>query len=448
MSRLSKTYDVAVIGGGISGIVSALKCARLGATAVLIEASQTLGGVLRDVATDEGKTYYSGCQYLSSRFPWKNLFDPGTDDLHEFSHAYGSWTEAGDRSRFVDGMAFPTFDWDVRSQSPAADCPAPSAADPVTLADHLERYGRWTPYLSAFAARSGHPTTKIHASCAVGMQMSAVHAHSADAGKLLALKASNPVFDKLFAARRSDRGFVPENSALPRSGYSSWMRRLEALLVAEGVEIILQAPARNVESNGSRLAVRLPTGDVLADTVVWAANPVPLLVRAGFGKLDNPFVLCTNVHCDVSRWTGPLPYYIQVFSANNPLARVYVYSIDGRVQACLECFGTLSAADLPSLVATTLRVVAQSPFQLALTPKSIQKLRRHTLFTPRDLEEIQRFNAAAPAMGIVPGGWEHFGRDAKIAAISEGLLSAFASNRKKTVHYENLGDRLQPLRAS
>jgi len=406
----------------MTGIVSALQCASLGATVVLVEASDTLGGVLRDVASDEGKSYFNGCQYLSSRLPWREVLGSAQDELEEISHVYGSWTEADDGAHFVDGMAFPSFDWDKRPQDSVADSPAPSHEEPVTLADCLQRYGPWSRKLAAFAARSGHQADKIHASCAVGMQMSAVHARSRDVGSVLALKAESPVFDRLFAARRADRGLPPERSALPRSGYSSWMRQLEDLLVAEGVRISLKSPARHVERNQSGLAVRLPAGDIVADTVVWATNPVPLLLHAGFGRLENPFMLCTNVHCDVTRWTGPVPYYIQVFSEKTPLARIYVYSIGGSVRACLECYGPVQQADAAAIVDCALRVAGETPYALSLTPAVVQKLRRHTLFTPRDLDLILSFNQAAPAMGIVPGGWEHFGRDAKIAAMSEGLL--------------------------
>ena len=53
---------VTVIGGGFTGCMTALYCAREGYEVTLWESADRLGGVLLDIKAENG-LYFNGCQY-------------------------------------------------------------------------------------------------------------------------------------------------------------------------------------------------------------------------------------------------------------------------------------------------------------------------------------------------------------------------------------------------
>ena len=53
-------YDVAVIGGGISGCMAAIAAARCGASVILIEKYGFLGGTLTACGTGPMMTFHAG----------------------------------------------------------------------------------------------------------------------------------------------------------------------------------------------------------------------------------------------------------------------------------------------------------------------------------------------------------------------------------------------------
>ncbi|MBC8349877.1 MAG: FAD-dependent oxidoreductase [Verrucomicrobia bacterium] len=78
MSSLSPRYDVAVIGGGHNGLVSACYLAKAGLSVLVLERNAELGGATRSAKAFEGMdARLSVYSYLVSLFPQKILDDLG-----------------------------------------------------------------------------------------------------------------------------------------------------------------------------------------------------------------------------------------------------------------------------------------------------------------------------------------------------------------------------------
>ena len=64
-----KTKNISIIGGGISGCVSAFLLSRKGYRVNLFERKNFLGGSIKDF-TDEKNIFYNGPQYFDEKSFW------------------------------------------------------------------------------------------------------------------------------------------------------------------------------------------------------------------------------------------------------------------------------------------------------------------------------------------------------------------------------------------
>ncbi|MEI6181289.1 MAG: FAD/NAD(P)-binding protein, partial [Chloroflexales bacterium] len=74
-----QTYDVVIVGGGISGLSAAYTLFKRGLEVLVIEAGAEVGGAMKSVTSPEGYVFDCGPNTLATREPrmWAQFADLG-----------------------------------------------------------------------------------------------------------------------------------------------------------------------------------------------------------------------------------------------------------------------------------------------------------------------------------------------------------------------------------
>jgi hypothetical protein len=397
---------VAVIGGGFTGCMAALQSAREGHEVTLLESTERLGGVLLEVET-AGGLYYNGCQYLRQdsvdRLGW-------SDGLTEFPHEYGNVTAMGNTEiQVVNDCAQPSLE----GQAQLSD--APKAGQ--SALQRLQDYGLHAPCLIDWAQSFGD-LAQLDWRCLIPMQLSRLH--FPDDRRVPKWKMESQRANELLAIPRRLRGQAAEPAWLPIGGYTRFFSRWEQTLQDLGVSIRLQSPVKPALEEG-RVTLRSRSETISADAVVWTTNPQPLLSRLFGVRLDTPPVqmklLVGDMHKNI-RLHVPVPYYWQVFDASNCVVRLYVYELGGALKFSAETFDTLDNDSAWLDVQGVMKLCGLGDgHKLA----SVVKQSRYVNFSPSELQAFEALNSEMLQYGIVPGGWQHYGRDEKVSSILSSL---------------------------
>lgn len=413
-----------IIGGGITGCVSALILASQGHSVTLCEASSQLGGILKDQLVD-GDTFFSCCQYLSFSESWFRILPSAvTDSLHCFEHRYGSVSEF-EGSRVVShDVAVPVF---VR---PTHDISGFSMElDNRTLASRFSFYpDALSDSLTTWASRYGIDPGAVCGENAKALQMARIYL--ADEDVAVAQLKQNVDFDSVlalpFRLRSPDKRV---SAALPATGFDGFFAHLERCLEDLGVHILKNSPVK-LKQTGTEVSFFARRREFPAvSRLVWAANPNPLLCGLGLPPLNNVYAnsvthfyrtACAAVFVD--------PFYIQVFSDQSDINRLYLYGMGSDVRLTVECFsGSDSVEDITR---EAQRILADFGFDLKIKWSSSRKERRYIFFTDSDRATMGDLLCATRIRDctVVDAGWLDFGRDAKINRIVSQLQgSSFGS---------------------
>jgi hypothetical protein len=394
---------VTVIGGGFTGCMTALECARQGHEVSLWESADQLGGVLLDIKTEHG-VYFNGCQYLRQGSV-ESLGWP--DDFVEFPHEYGGVTALSNKSiRVVDDSAQPS----IEGAAQILDSPSIEA----TALERLKAYGLCATDLVQWAEPFGQ-LSQLDWRCLIPMQLSRLH--FPEDANVPRLKMESHRADQLLATPRRLRGQTAEPAWLPIGGYSQLFIKLEKTLIDLGVDIRLRSPVKPSIATG-RLSLQSRTEAIHTDAVIWTANPQPLIKRL-FGKvLDTPPIPMKLLVGDVCRglqWQTSLPYYWQIFDNNSCVVRLYVYELGGVVRFSAETFDTVDNDTAWDDLQRVMHVCGLGDgHQLS----SVVKQSRYVNFSPSEFKTFETLTPRMLELGVIPGGWQHYGREEKVRHIA------------------------------
>lgn len=424
---------VAVVGGGITGCVTALSLCEEGHEVTLFELGRKLGGSLFDVH-DETGFWYSGCQYLTEGVDWLATLQSSMKcDFYTFPHRYELITRCGNRTIYEPEMAAPVL--------PASLVSLPEKiGQRETMRDWFSSYGEDAGrFLGSLAERCGHGGDRLAGECAIALQMGAVMI-DADPAELKILKARDPVADRLFFLphRVRDSGNVPPRAVLPRDGFDVLFREFHRVLEERGVRIVLRSgiTARAVNGKHTAFAAFIGSQELDAHLTVWCCNPTVLMLAAGFGKIDSPVSKFRHVHCELSGVEPIEPFYLQCFDPASQVLRVFVYPAGRRMKVCVECFpGPEQSVNAAISFAT--ECLRYTMTGAMLEPRHVSAFTAHYLFTPRDRGIFAAFNAVASKNRFVSGAWEEFGRNQKIARIRREAEALISELRLESMGYCN-----------
>lgn len=117
------------------------------------------------------------------------------------------------------------------------------------------------------------------------------------------------------------------------------------------------------------------------------------------------------------------PFYVQLFSIDIPIFRIFIYVLNGKCLASVEAFETL--LDLSEAVKHVSRILKDLDFEANFTSVGSAIQKRHIFYTPQDLAKFKQFDHHPNVLSgeIINAGWVEYGRDNKINRIFESFTT-------------------------
>ena len=391
---------VIISGAGITGLVAALYCHSQGVDCEVYESRSVAGGILQDWLR-EGDWFFRNCQYVSPGTAWFDLLPKQL--LQTFPHTYGSFTDLWGEPCAFKGFAGPVY-------SGKTNLEPIKQRTFTSLAERLGSYPRLiSRALLAWVERFNLDPMALHHSGALGLQVSKVFPlyHGPE---VLTYKKTNKAADEMYGLPRSYFGLAPALAALPSAGFSEFFRQIENHLREIGVPLRLNNTVKTDFIGQAQFATERPP-------VLWTGNPTPLVKNQCNYRLESPSFKMLNV---VMKWDCSVcenPYYIQVFSKDIPITRIFIYFN----KATVECMDDGSAT--AAIVSSSIEILRLFGFEKIGVPlNSFQFSERRYFLTSVDDFNLLRNMVEGPEFpSWIPAPWHRYGRDVKIEMIMDSL---------------------------
>lgn len=398
---------ISVIGGGITGIAAAHLTANPHVT--IFEASKNLGGILRDYELD-GFPFFSACQYFSGGSTWFDKLGV-KKHFYQFPTACASYTDIFETKTFSDTFAGPVFE----SSRPVTDVPKEFLGQ--SLAARCDLY---PPKISASLKKwltfIGVNLATTHHSAIMALQANRIYLRGQEYKMSALKKRPDSLADSIYGLPRSEIGLGVINSLLPRSGFNKVFDDLST--VSRKIQQARKGTAVNCEIQDQRIALKTKQDYLESDLVIWTADPTKLIHSAFGQKLDSQQfkaeTLAGFLDSDV-----PCPLYIQVYSLNSRVLRIFLYNIEGRGCFTVEkAFDDQETGDIMSFCQSIVTHFSSRRLTEAVLRK---KNVRYFLHTINDHKVLSRLSSQKAIKNLIVPSYVSYGRDQKIQSIQRQL---------------------------
>tara|TARA_Y100000768_G_scaffold333690_1_gene273903 strand:- start:36001 stop:37233 length:1233 start_codon:yes stop_codon:yes gene_type:complete len=404
-------YENIIVGGGFTGIISALKLRNINQQVLICEISDTIGGILRDFEHD-GKFYFNSCQYISESYQWnKDLRNEFKNDLLKFNHTYGSYTDLFgyvETSKEFAGIT-------IKNNNKLAL----SEKNPSTLNDRLSMYPEnISAPIKKWTARYKVDLNSISSDGAIGLQISRIYVKEKK-DEINILKKNSHIYDEMYGLPRRNLKLDEENSFLPKYGYTNFLSKIEKLISNRGIELIKKMPVIP-EWHKDNLRLKLKTNQVSSNSIIWTCNPTALIRFFNKDKIDSiktrMRIYVGDIDCKLRN-----PYYIQVYSEYTSITRIFIYQIDGISKITLECFDEeISIQDTVNHAQKILG--SHGIFSNLDHSKFYQNFQnRYFLTTLNDKKIFNNFYEKTKNTNLICSMWDMYGRDEKIYHVLDSI---------------------------
>jgi phytoene dehydrogenase-like protein len=282
-SQVRDMTDVAVVGGGLAGLVTARTLADRGHDVTVFERREEVGGRVRSRTVD-GFTMDRGFQVLFTAYPAvKRELDLGALDLRSFTPG-ATLARPGERSTLSDPLGDPmaltatlfnrevtladklrvfSLRRDLSKKSPAEIFSGPDQS----IESYLRDRGFSERFLENFAAPFYGGITLDRS-----------------------LSTSRMVFEYTFKMLGSGR------TAVPADGMGAIPDQLATGAREAGADFELETPVERVSYEGNNVAVETPGETVTADAAVVATDPPTARELAGIENVPTETRSCVTQH--------------------------------------------------------------------------------------------------------------------------------------------------------
>ncbi|WP_309644512.1 NAD(P)-binding protein [Phenylobacterium sp.] len=403
---------VRIVGGGLTGVLAAFQAHALGCREIdLHERFDELGGVAR-ARQAHGLELREGCIYFGPPGdPMRGLLESHGIAFEDFENRFGSVSPApGDELTITHDFGGPALVARDLTLTPLA---GESLTDrlrayPTEMAQSLTRYCQW---------HLGTWLDEVHESAAIPLAINRVFPVGPDIAQIAARKRADPLHDELYAIPRQLWGRLANaTAALPRGGFGSLFAQCRRELERLGVRI----HDTSMVSPRQALAARAP-----GEALVWAANPMPLFKPLG---LEAPKLIKKSfaTYAFKVRYGGPLPFYVQNFTAQGAIFRIYLYESRGHAVLLAECVKEACDAELRREIHRLMSGFGGA--SLSLGEQVAANVGPRWIYQSVDaMKKLAGLRAGfARTMGdaFVPGAWEPYAKAEKFAQVNAGLAAA------------------------
>lgn len=404
---------VRIVGGGLTGVLAAFEAHRLGCRDIVLhERFDALGGVALPRQA-HGLELREGCIYFGPRGdPMRALLESHGLAFEDFENRFGSVSPApgGDIAVTHDfgGPALPTGELALKPMT-GDSLTGRLRAYPDDIGQALTRYCQWH--------LGGAWLDEVHESAVIPMAVNRVFPLGPEIAQIAARKRAEPLYDELYAVPRSLWGRLNNLTAsLPRGGFGAMFAQARRALEGLGVAV----HDTSLISPRQAMAERQP-----GETLVWAANPMPLFKTVG---LEAPKLVKKSFATYIfkAKYAGPLPFYVQNFTATGSIFRVYLYESRGQTLALAECIQECGEAELRREIHRLMSGFGGASLSLAeqvganVGPRWIYQ----SVDAMRKLTALRAAFGRSLGEAFVPGAWEPYAKAEKFAQVNAGLAAA------------------------
>jgi hypothetical protein len=395
-----------IVGGGSTGLITLSVLAKKGLNCKVYEATDRIGGILRDVSS-QNSHYFSGCQYLDTNNDW---FDSLPDqDLLGFNQSYASFTDLFGMDSISREFSGPVYDGHVPPLGIDLDLQN-SAHDKIMGYPSVVREG-----LLSWLTMLGVNPRYFHTSSLKPLGASRIHFRSHEE-KVKSLRAENHLFSEYFGIPFANHGIMLP-AVIPRFGYSRYfddhfgVKYRESIAKLTPVQIKYESGAFILKSN------KAP--EIESEKILWSGNPNPIFRALGMDALDSFNFKCQLICGEVKHWDQE-PFYVQVFSKNSKVLRIFLYEMNGISRFTIEkAYGVES-------IENTCQFAEEILFKLGLNvglePRGIWTQNRFNLLTVNDYESITKLDNILQDTNLLSGSWRNYNRNSKISSITASVL--------------------------
>ena len=399
--------NFAIVGAGISGLVSAYFLAKKGHKVSIYESSNKVGGITNDFIS-EGNQFFSGCHQLLPSEWLKEINKKNSLKLSNFKVHYANFTELSNEDPSYDWkFALPTFNKILFKKN--------QKSKNKNLSDRINLYPkRISTFLNNWLKKIGtdFDAKLINSDSSIGLGISKI-AIKNNLKKIYELKKKNKLLDSIFAISNIDRGKKRLNGLIPSRGYSFSFDKIEKILKSNNVIINKSTPVKPIWKK-KNLHLFSKGKEMSFDKIIWTGNPTALIKTYGFPKLDSKKI-------DIKIFCGDLKseirdcFYIQVFSLKTNITRMFFYSINNQPKFTIEAFDNFNNENIINEAKTILKKLRLK----IIFKKKIQTLqqKRYSLVTLKDQEIMKKFYKKAKNSNLIHPDWKKYSREEKINEI-------------------------------
>lgn len=401
-----------IIGAGITGLASAFKLISNDKCTTIYEITDSIGGVLKDYKNSNG-IYFNSCQYINSENQWfQNFLNKIKKEFIEFNHTYSSFTDLYGSESISNNFAGITIDFD--------DDLTLSNRTMISLEDRLSKYpSAISIELLKWVKRFGIDPQFITHDGSIGLQISSIFIKNR-VSEIQEIKSAIQEYDLLYGLPRSLLGLDELKAMLPIKGYTSLFEKLALLANKEGIKINYNSPSIPFWINKDTLIIKNKGETIEANKIIWTCNPTALIKFSENKKIDSASI---KMKIYVANLIGSInnPHYIQVYSKNSNIVRIFIYQINGISKVTIECFNEENSND--EIIFNAEKILKCSNINLKINIETLDCFfqKRYFLTTIKDQKIFNEFYVNTKNSNLINGQWDTYGRDQKIFKIFDQL---------------------------
>lgn len=404
------TKKIIVVGGGITGCISALHAKKKGFDVEIHERQNQLGGVLND---DFGDNFFiSGCQYFNVKSKWFKLIENLKTYFTTFKVKYGSYTKFKNHKEiYNDSFPGPTCE--------LYNIPTDKLTKKNiygTLSSRIKCYDREVETnIKYWLKKNIADFQKLNYLSTVPLGLKRLSTNN-NIERLLKKKKENLYVDELYGLPRKVMKYDDLHQALPKKGYTNFFLNLQKTLTKSGIKVHTKSIIK-IKKNENSFDIYNFNNKLNFDYIIWAATPTPVIAILEKKILDTKPLLITNYYF---KYNGKLPnFYLQVF--DDKIFRISCFSIENNPHIVVEGFD--DNLEIKKMIEDIVKLLKN--FKIKLIKRNVKfsskfLKKRYLVVSNNDIKTIHQFNKNKPN-NFLSGCWDVYSRDEKINCVIDQI---------------------------
>lgn len=400
---------IVIVGGGITGCVTALAASKFGFEVELYEKGNDLGGILRDVSCKKN-IFYSGCQYFNPHQDWYKIYIENDFETYKFNHKKFSITNFFGKKAFSESVAGVISERFITLKDLNL-----KFSHNKTLKSRLNIYPRKIFLkIQKWLKDNRFNIEKLSFKSIDGLGLKRVFPME-NFSLIKKLKKENKKYDNLIGL--SDK-YIKSNettfASLPLDGFNKYFSDFHEILIKNKVKVFLNSIVKPSWKK-KELKLIYKSKEIKNDYVYWSGNPTGLIKSYGFSTLDSKYINSKNFFFELS---GNIDneFYIQIYDMNIPVSRIFVYKLKKKLKVTVETISSdIETMDVINYSNKVFKEFFPSQNLKIKNNHDCNKIiKKYVLVTNEDHLLINKFINETKKTNLLKGNWLNYSRDEKI----------------------------------